>query len=77
MSFYHPGGTVAFRLVPRGWYSLPWWRDAARFGYWSNTATGIYSALFQDMPGIPDVKAWKKGAGADPEDDPFDEVRDW
>ena len=25
---YYPGGTVAGRPVPRGWYSEPWWRSA-------------------------------------------------
>ena len=25
---YYPGGTVAGRPVPAGWYSRPWWADA-------------------------------------------------
>jgi hypothetical protein len=25
--YYFPGGTVADRLVPAGWYSEPWWHD--------------------------------------------------
>ena len=25
---YYPGGTVAGRPVPQGWYSEPWWRSA-------------------------------------------------
>lgn len=31
---YHPGGEVAGRPVPRGWYSRPWWRSASDSGGW-------------------------------------------
>jgi hypothetical protein len=26
--YFHPGGLVSGRPVPRGWYSEPWWRSA-------------------------------------------------
>lgn len=26
---YHPGGEVAGRPVPQGWYSRPWWKSAS------------------------------------------------
>src|SRR5690625_6599811 len=31
---YYPGGTVAGRPVPAGWYSRPWWADAMATGVW-------------------------------------------
>ena len=31
---YYPGGTVAGRPVPAGWYSRPWWADALQTGVW-------------------------------------------
>ena len=31
---YYPGGMVAGRPVPHGWYSEPWWRSALIAGAW-------------------------------------------
>ena len=31
---YYPGGMVAGRPVPRGWYSEPWWKPALVAGAW-------------------------------------------
>ncbi|MGH3587986.1 MAG: hypothetical protein ACRDQ0_16885, partial [Pseudonocardia sp.] len=40
---YYPGGTVAGRPVPQGWYSEPWWKPALVAG-----AAGIGSFLLMD-----------------------------
>ena len=32
---YYPGGKVAGRPVPAGWYSEPWWQSALRTGMWT------------------------------------------
>ena len=31
---YYPGGRVAGRPVPAGWYSEPWWKPAFVAGAW-------------------------------------------
>ena len=49
---YYPGGTVAGRPVPAGWYSEPWWADALRTGLWTAGSMMLFNALAipQGMP---------------------------
>ncbi|GAA4922824.1 hypothetical protein LX16_5053 [Stackebrandtia albiflava] len=49
-SHYYPGGMVAGRPVPGGWYSEPWWRTALVAGAWGFGSMMIFNALI--MPGI-------------------------
>ena len=55
--FYFPGGPVAGRPVPRGWYSDPWWSSALDAGTWSVGSYLIASSLLADLPGT----AWSAG----------------
>lgn len=43
---YYPGGSVAGRGVPAGWYSEPWWRAALESGAWGLGTVLVYDALF-------------------------------
>jgi hypothetical protein len=49
---YYPGGTVAGRPVPGGWYSEPWWRTALTAGAWGVGSFLLFNALFGGMPGL-------------------------
>ncbi len=49
---YYPGGMVAGRPVPRGWYSEPWWRPALVAGAWGVGTYLVASSLFGGMAGI-------------------------
>ena len=49
---YYPGGTVAGRPVPRGWYSDPWWQGALASGAWSASSYLVASSLFYGSAGI-------------------------
>nr|WP_234039003.1 DUF1542 domain-containing protein [Corynebacterium pygosceleis] len=49
---YYPGGMVAGRPVPAGWYSEPWWASAARTGMWTAGSVMMFSMLFGGMSGI-------------------------
>ncbi|MGI8414616.1 MAG: hypothetical protein ACR2P2_00080 [Nakamurella sp.] len=49
---YYPGGLVAGRPVPRGWYSEPWWRPALMGGVWGAGSYLAASSLFAGMAGI-------------------------
>ncbi|MEV6274055.1 DUF1542 domain-containing protein [Nocardia sp. NPDC051832] len=49
---YYPGGMVAGRPVPAGWYSEPWWRTALTTGAWTLGSTLLFTSLFTGMPGI-------------------------
>ncbi len=51
-SHYYPGGMVAGRPVPRGWYSEPWWRPALVAGAWGVGTYLVASTLFSGMAGI-------------------------
>lgn len=49
---YYPGGIVAGRPVPAGWYSRPWWADALQTGVWMVGYSMMFNALFSGMSGI-------------------------
>ncbi|WP_190817948.1 hypothetical protein [Saccharopolyspora pogona] len=61
---YYPGGTVAGRPVPQGWYSEPWWKPALVAGAWGVGSLVLMSALFGGMAGIPAEAAYADGLGA-------------
>lgn len=52
---YYPGGVVAGRPVPQGWYSQPWWKPALVAGAWGVGSFVLMSALFDGMSGVPDA----------------------
>ncbi|MBA8825352.1 hypothetical protein FHX42_002703 [Saccharopolyspora lacisalsi] len=49
---YYPGGTVAGRPVPQGWYSEPWWKPALAAGAWGMGSFLLMGALFSGMDGV-------------------------
>ena len=61
---YYPGGRVAGRPVPQGWYSEPWWRPALAAGAWGMGSMFLFSAMFAGMAGIPSAGAWESGNDA-------------
>ncbi len=61
---YYPGGRVAGRPVPQGWYSEPWWKPALVAGAWGMGSVLLFSAMFSGMAGIPDAQAWEAGYDA-------------
>ncbi|GAA4475571.1 hypothetical protein GCM10023094_13240 [Rhodococcus olei] len=50
---YYPGGRVAGRPVPAGWYSEPWWKPALVAGAWGVGSMVLFSAMFGGMSGVP------------------------
>ena len=48
---YYPGGMVAGRPVPGGWYSEPWWKTALVAGAWGVGSFLLFDALFSGMDG--------------------------
>ncbi|WP_031466020.1 hypothetical protein [Sciscionella sediminilitoris] len=60
---YYPGGTVAGRPVPRGWYSEPWWKPALIGGAWGVGSMLLFDSLFSGMHGFGG--GWDAG-GFDP-----------
>ncbi|MPZ83153.1 MAG: hypothetical protein GEV28_23280 [Actinophytocola sp.] len=65
---YYPGGRVAGRPVPQGWYSEPWWKPALVAGAWGVGSMLLFSAMFSGMYGIPDGQAWEQGYDAGQQD---------
>lgn len=65
---YYPGGRVAGRPVPEGWYSEPWWKPALVAGAWGMGSVLLFSAMFSGMYGIPDAHAWEAGYDAGQQD---------
>jgi hypothetical protein len=65
---YYPGGRVAGRPVPQGWYSEPWWKPALVAGAWGLGSMLLFSAMFSGMYGIPDAHAWEQGYDAGQQD---------
>jgi uncharacterized membrane protein YgcG len=49
---YFPGGRVAGRPVPAGWYSEPWWKSALVAGAWGVGSVLLFDALFSGMHGV-------------------------
>ena len=63
---YYPGGSVAGRPVPAGWYSSAWWAPAMMTGMWAASSMMFYSAMFAGMAGTPSPAEFEAGdAGAD------------
>jgi hypothetical protein len=49
---YYPGGRVAGRPVPGGWYSEPWWKPALVAGAWGLGSVLLFDAMFSGMHGV-------------------------
>ena len=49
---YYPGGRVAGRPVPAGWYSEPWWKTALVAGAWGVGSAVLFDSLFGGMHGV-------------------------
>lgn len=61
---YYPGGRVAGRPVPAGWYSEPWWKPALVAGAWGLGSAMLFSAMFSGMSGVGyDAQAFENGYG--------------
>lgn len=58
---YYPGGAVAGRPVPAGWYSTAWWAPAAMTGMWAASSMMFYSAMFAGMAGTPSADQFAAG----------------
>ena len=62
---YYPGGRVAGRPVPAGWYSEPWWKPALRAGAWGVGSVLLFDALFSGMGGVGySASAFENGYGS-------------
>ena len=61
---YYPGGRVAGRPVPQGWYSEPWWKPALVAGAWGLGSVLLFDMMFSGMVGIPDAANWEQGYDA-------------
>jgi hypothetical protein len=61
---YYPGGMVAGRPVPRGWYSEPWWKPALVAGAWGVGTYLVASTLFSGMAGIGWAGGYEAGYDA-------------
>lgn len=63
---HHPGGLVAGRPVPAGWYSETWWADARTDGQWDESATALFAALLAGMDGVGySAEDFETGRGRD------------
>ena len=49
---YYPGGVVAGRPVPAGWYSEPWWASALASGVWMMSSVMMFNMMFAGMSGV-------------------------
>lgn len=58
---YYPGGHVAGRPVPAGWYSSAWWAPAMVSGMWSMSSVMMFSMMFSGMAGAPSAAAFESG----------------
>ncbi len=62
---YYPGGRVAGRPVPAGWYSEPWWKTALVAGAWGVGSVLLFDALFSGMHGVSyDASGFENGFGS-------------
>ena len=62
---YYPGGMVAGRPVPRGWYSEPWWRPALVGGAWGAGSALLFTSMFSGMSGVAYADGFADGVAAD------------
>jgi hypothetical protein len=62
---YYPGGNVAGRPVPQGWYSEPWWKPALVAGAWGVGSALLFSAMFSGMSGVAYADGFADGAAYD------------
>jgi hypothetical protein len=62
---YYPGGTVAGRPVPQGWYSEPWWQSALIGGAWGLGSALLFDSLFSGMSGAGYADGYSDGLAAD------------
>src|SRR3954464_3007454 len=62
---YSPGGNVAGRPVPAGWYSQPWWKPALVAGAWGVGSALLFSAMFSGMAGSAYADGYSDGMAAD------------
>jgi uncharacterized membrane protein YgcG len=61
---YYPGGRVAGRPVPAGWYSEPWWKPALMAGAGGVGSALLFSSLFSGMGGVGyDAQGFENGYG--------------
>ena len=61
----YPGGRVAGRPVPAGWYSEPWWKPALVAGAWGLGSVLLFDAMFSGMHGVGyDANAFEGGYGS-------------
>lgn len=61
---YYPGGRVAGRPVPAGWYSEPWWKPALVAGAWGVGSALLFSSMFSGMGGVGyDAQGFENGYG--------------
>jgi hypothetical protein len=64
-SHYYPGGYVAGRPVPQGWYSEPWWKPALVAGAWGLGSALLFTSLFSGMSGVAYAEGFADGAAMD------------
>ncbi len=62
---YYPGGMVAGRPVPQGWYSEPWWRPALVAGAWGVGSALLFTSMFSGMAGVAYADGFADGAAYD------------
>ncbi|MGC5661720.1 hypothetical protein ACN261_15145 [Micromonospora sp. WMMD723] len=69
--YYFPGGTVAGRLIPGGWYSIPWWREVRLVAAAGGTglvlgvlAHEFFDKVLADLPTTPKGESWLIGTGS-------------
>ena len=73
---YYPGGRVAGRPVPAGWYSEPWWKPALVAGAWGLGSVLLFDAMFSGMHGVDyGAQGFESGYG-DGYSDGFDAAQD-
>jgi hypothetical protein len=73
---YYPGGRVAGRPVPAGWYSEPWWKPALIAGAWGLGSVLLFDAMFSGMHGVDyGAQGFESGYG-DGYSDGFDAGQD-
>ncbi|WP_410874045.1 DUF1542 domain-containing protein [Nocardia sp. A7] len=72
---YFPGGRVAGRPVPAGWYSEPWWKPALIAGAWGAGSVLLFTTMFAGMGGVGyDAQAFEDGTGEAALDPGYDQA---